>query len=158
MTYTLGALFDGSDPLPGQRLLPTGHEPYLIASSRDLDMFIAGLIEEYGSHAAFTFVREAPVNAGNTYPEESLTFAVRADGEAGGLKLYDGNTVWYARGSDGSTEVSYSFFGNSQMWPADSQIPLASVKTAVDSFRASGGKRPDLRDGEWAPWPANIPV
>jgi hypothetical protein len=62
MAHTIGVTFDGSLPLPGQKLLPTGHDPLVIATSEDLDHFVAGLIEDYGSHAAYARVLGAPVD------------------------------------------------------------------------------------------------
>lgn len=156
MTTTIGVTFDGSLPLPGQKLLPTGHEPLVIATSADLDQFIAGLIEDYGNHAAYARVTGAPVDHDTGFPAQSLTFAVNRDGTVGGLKYFDEDGVWYVPGSTARREVSYVIFGNAGPWPTDSEIPLAQVKAAVNHFREHAGARWD--EVEWKPWPEEVPI
>lgn len=156
MTNSIGVTFDGSIPLPGQKLLPTGHDALVITTPEDLDKFVAGLIEDYGSHSAYARFLDSRVDDDGECPAQSLSFAVNQDGKVGGLKYYDEDTVWYALGSPATEEVGYVFFGNSAPWPTDSEIPLNQVKAAVNHFREHAG---DRWDGiEWKPWPAEIPI
>jgi hypothetical protein len=156
MTKTIGVTFDGSLPLPGQKLLPTGHDPLVIATPDDLDQFVAGLIEDYGSHAAYARVMEAPVDEDSGFPAQSLSFAVNRNGKVGGLKYYDEDTIWYAQGDTADDEVGYVLFGNSAPWPIDSEIPIDQVKAAVNYFREHGGGR--WNGVEWKPWPEEVPI
>lgn len=117
MTNTIGVTFDGGLPLPGQKLLPTGHDPLVIATPDDLDQFIAGLVEDYGSHAAYARVLDAPVEEDAGLPPQGLMFAVSRNSKVGSLKYYDKDTVWYAPGDASDDEITYTFFGNSTPWP-----------------------------------------
>lgn len=155
MTPAIGVTFDGSIPLPGQKLLPTGQDPLVISTSEDLDRFIAGLIEDYGSHSAYARVLDAAIDEGE-YPAQSLSFAVNQNGTTGGLKYFDHDTVWYALGDTSGDELSYAFFGNSAPWPADSEIPLGQVKAAVNHFREHAGDR--WNGVDWKPWPTEVPI
>ena len=156
MTNAIGVTFDGSIPLPGQTLQPTGHDPLVITTHEDLDKFIAALIEDYGTHAAYARVLDPQVGNADEYPAQSLSFAVNQDGKVGGLKYYEEATIWYALGSPATDEVEYVFFGNSTPWPTDSRIPLNQVKAAVNHFREHSGAR--WGGVEWKAWPEEIPV
>lgn len=155
MTSAIGVLFDGSEPLPEQQLMPTGHDPLIIASEQALDEFVAGLIRDYGNHSASAYaVRSAEAQVEATEP--CLEFAVNKDGKHGGLKFFDGETVHYARGVTSLQQPSYQFFGNTQDWPSDSVLTLETVKDAVDHFRTHGGAKSVSLD--WAPWPSDLPL
>lgn len=156
MTNAIGVTFDGSIPLPGQKLVPTGHDPLVITTPEDLDKFIAALIEDYGSHSAYARVLDSQVDEADEYPAQSLSFAVNQNGKIGGLKYYDEDTTWYALGTPAADEVEYVFFGNATPWPTDSEISLTQVKAAVNHFREHAGERWNAI--EWKPWPAEIPI
>ncbi|WP_020387867.1 Imm1 family immunity protein [Kribbella catacumbae] len=156
MTNTIGVTFDGGLPLPGQKLLPTGHDLLVIATPDDLDQFVAGLIEDYGSHAAYARLLDTPVDEDTGLPPQSLMFAVNRNGKVGSLKYYDEDTIWYAAGDAADDEVSYTIFGNPVPWPPDSEIPLDHVKAAVNHFREHARDR--WHGVKWTAWPEEVPI
>ncbi|WP_275402498.1 Imm1 family immunity protein [Streptomyces sp. SID13031] len=128
----------------------------VIATPDDLDQFVAGLIEDYGSHAAYARVLDTPVDVDTGFPPQSLMSAVDRNGKVGSLKYDDEGTVWYPPGDPVDDEVSYALFGNSAPWPPDSEIPLDQVKAAVNYFREHAGERWDGVD--WTLWPVEGPT
>ncbi|APE19547.1 hypothetical protein vnz_00030 [Streptomyces venezuelae] len=120
------------------------HEPVLVAIEDDVDSLIDALLAGPPFHDAAHLVSRARPMTGLGFPDHELYVGVNRDAQVGALVLLAPETGFVASvGVLGSQiEVVYHVAGHGTEFPADSEIPLGLVRSAVKEFLHSGGGVP----------------
>jgi hypothetical protein len=116
-----------------------GETPLRLQTPQDVDQLIDGLLaEDYSNSVAALYV-EGRLNAAGVPDHELLVAINNEDGDVGALRYMGGGGTYYSRGqAGGDKEVTYYYTGSDREFPADSEMPIEEVRTAVREFLASG--------------------
>ncbi|HEY9472906.1 MAG TPA: Imm1 family immunity protein [Mycobacteriales bacterium] len=124
-----------------------GDNPLILRTPTDMDALVDALVEQtWENRVAALYHLDHPVNALGL-PDHELEIAVDPDTRTGALRYMgawqgQGGT-WYSQGNSGKTgTVLHFFMGSDNEWPADSEIPLGTVRAAVKEFLTTAGQRP----------------
>ncbi|WP_306324578.1 Imm1 family immunity protein [Streptomyces venezuelae] len=120
------------------------HEPVLVSTEDDVDGLVDALLAGPPFHDAAHLVSRARPMAVPGFPDHELYVGVNRGCQVGALVLSAPEAGFVASvGVLGSRrEVVYHVAGQWTEFPADSEIPLGLVRSAVKEFLHSGGGVP----------------
>jgi hypothetical protein len=124
-----------------------GSNPQILRTPADVDALIDALLEQtWENETAALFHLDHPVNE-HGLPDHEFFVVVDSETHTGALRYCgrwqgQGGT-WFSQGDNGRTGiVLHLYMESDNEWPADSEIPLDDVRTAVKEFLTTAGQRP----------------
>lgn len=139
-------------------------DPVLLSTEEDVDGLIDALLTGPLSHDAVHLVSRARPMTWSGFPDHELYAGVNRDGQVGALMLSapEAGLVASAGVPGSRSEVVYHVANHWTEFPADSEIPLSLLRSAVKEFLSSGGRVPtcvvwkplaeNLDDDDQDPW------
>lgn len=138
-----------------------GEHPLILRTVADMDALIDALLaESRENNTAVMYHLGRPFNAAGV-PDHELRIAVIPKSQTGALRymgFFDKNGgTCFSQGDTGKTgEVLHYYMGHDEEFPADSEIPLADIRTAAREFLITTGARPTAI--RWQPDPFRLTV
>ncbi|WP_316038516.1 Imm1 family immunity protein [Saccharothrix longispora] len=112
----------------------------LLRSREDIDRFIDELLTAGWEYTAATV--NAVDEATDAGPTHELVIGVDAKTGLGALR-YSGDGTWWRQGEQTNPNgVVFAYFGTGTDFPADSEVPLTTVREAMSELLATGGQQP----------------
>jgi hypothetical protein len=117
--------------------------PLILSEPENVDNLVDQLLAIPGSdNMAVLYIQERPRGPHNL-PDHELFLALNRGRSVGALKFGDKNGNWATRGpANDQPPGEYVFMGTESEFPAQVDISLDLLRTAVKEFLASGGQRP----------------
>ncbi|HEX5493673.1 MAG TPA: Imm1 family immunity protein [Mycobacteriales bacterium] len=122
-------------------------QPPILRTAEDADALVDALLAESPeNNTAALYHMDRPLNRAGV-PDHEFHIAVVPETGTGALRYMgesDGEWgTWFSTGGTGRTgTVLHYYMGHDREFPADSEIPLELVRTAVRGFLAGNGRRP----------------
>lgn len=128
MTYALEALYTNDKP------------PAVLRTPEDVDRFVDELLAAGWEHAAAAIYVLDGATPG--LPDHEIIIGVDAVTGLGALR-HSRDGTWYSRGGRTNPDgVEFAYFGTGHEFPADSEVPLDTVRQAMRELLAHGPRRP----------------
>lgn len=114
----------------------------LLRTPVDVERFIGELLGAGPDYRAATVY--AIDESTDADPTHEMVVAVDPTRELGSVRYAGDGGEFYSLGdSSNSDRIVYAYFGTGHEFPADSEVPLDTVRLAMVGLLASGGRRPE---------------
>ncbi len=114
----------------------------LLRTDDDVDGFLAELLDAGPDYQSATIY--AVDEAADEDPTHELVIGVDQATELGAVRYAGDEGEWFSRGDRVNPDgVRYLYYGTAHDFPADSEVPLDLVRTALRELLANEGKRPE---------------
>lgn len=129
MTYTADAYFKHGH----------GDQPVRVTSPEEVNHLIDAMLgEPFLNSLAMIYLRDRPeMDSGG--PDHQIRLGVNAEDKVGSICLVVDGKIWYTKGDHTrADEVFYNYMGNAADFPADSEVPLDTLRTTLKEILAGG--------------------
>ncbi len=125
----------------------------LLRSREDIDRFVDELLAAGWEYTAATLY--AVDDATDADPTHEVVIGVNPKTNLGAVR-YSGDGTWWSRGERTNPNgVAFVYFGTGADFPANSEVPLTTVRETMWELLTTGGRLPTCV--KWQEWDRSAP-